>query len=315
MNSINSSLFSPHFSFEFDHHSPLSKQNFGYTDNNGGILRANNNHIQDSTIPIAMPIPIPVSMSLSMPPFHHPPQQPLPISNQQYFHSNPYNIYTTNSPLLYPNQSPLSTTTSATSNTNINNSFENRRNYSLPSFSPLHHQQFQQQQHQQQQPILNRHMSAPACPTNNGHGNLKLKINPTPLTSNSRKGSSHSAKGKSIINNNNGYKRHRKKFNEIERYYKCNYENCDKAYGTLNHLNTHITIQGHGKKRSPNEFSELRKLLKQKRINSNSNSSSSSNSSSNLISTANNKKQIDTFQFHFFHSDLSTSAAGSGTII
>ncbi|CDO70142.1 hypothetical protein BN946_scf184783.g26 [Trametes cinnabarina] len=31
------------------------------------------------------------------------------------------------------------------------------------------------------------------------------------------------------------------------------------AYGTLNHLNAHVTMQRHGQKRSPNEFKELRK--------------------------------------------------------
>lgn len=40
-------------------------------------------------------------------------------------------------------------------------------------------------------------------------------------------------------------KRPRRKFNEIERLYQCNYYNCTKAYGTLNHLNAHISMQEH----------------------------------------------------------------------
>jgi hypothetical protein len=40
-------------------------------------------------------------------------------------------------------------------------------------------------------------------------------------------------------------KRPRRKFNEVERLYQCNYPNCTKAYGTLNHLNAHITMQEH----------------------------------------------------------------------
>jgi hypothetical protein len=40
-------------------------------------------------------------------------------------------------------------------------------------------------------------------------------------------------------------KRPRKKFNEVERLYQCTYLNCTKAYGTLNHLNAHVTMQGH----------------------------------------------------------------------
>lgn len=40
-------------------------------------------------------------------------------------------------------------------------------------------------------------------------------------------------------------KRPRKKFNEVERLYACTYMDCTKAYGTLNHLNAHVTMQGH----------------------------------------------------------------------
>lgn len=40
-------------------------------------------------------------------------------------------------------------------------------------------------------------------------------------------------------------KRPRKKFNEVERLYACTHLNCTKAYGTLNHLNAHVTMQGH----------------------------------------------------------------------
>lgn len=40
-------------------------------------------------------------------------------------------------------------------------------------------------------------------------------------------------------------KRPRKKFNEVERLYACTYLDCTKAYGTLNHLNAHVTMQGH----------------------------------------------------------------------
>ena len=33
--------------------------------------------------------------------------------------------------------------------------------------------------------------------------------------------------------------------------YKCGWDGCEKAYGTLNHLNAHVTMQGHGSKRTP----------------------------------------------------------------
>ncbi|KAF8159519.1 hypothetical protein B0H34DRAFT_796760 [Crassisporium funariophilum] len=54
-------------------------------------------------------------------------------------------------------------------------------------------------------------------------------------------------------------KRPRRRYDEIERLYQCSWPDCNKSYGTLNHLNAHVTMQKHGSKRSPNEFKELRK--------------------------------------------------------
>lgn len=54
-------------------------------------------------------------------------------------------------------------------------------------------------------------------------------------------------------------KRPRRRYDEIERLYQCSWPDCNKAYGTLNHLNAHVTMQKHGSKRNPNEFKELRK--------------------------------------------------------
>jgi hypothetical protein len=47
------------------------------------------------------------------------------------------------------------------------------------------------------------------------------------------------------------HKRPRRRYEEIERMYKCGWQGCEKAYGTLNHLNAHVTMQGHGTKRTP----------------------------------------------------------------
>lgn len=47
-------------------------------------------------------------------------------------------------------------------------------------------------------------------------------------------------------------KRPRRRYDEIERLYQCSWPECAKAYGTLNHLNAHVTMQKHGSKRSPN---------------------------------------------------------------
>ncbi|KAH8917670.1 hypothetical protein BT69DRAFT_1196104, partial [Atractiella rhizophila] len=57
-------------------------------------------------------------------------------------------------------------------------------------------------------------------------------------------------------------KRARRRYDEIERLYCCNYEGCGKAYGTLNHLNAHVVMQKHGAKRVPSEFKEIRKEWK-----------------------------------------------------
>lgn len=46
-------------------------------------------------------------------------------------------------------------------------------------------------------------------------------------------------------------KRARRRYDEIERIYACEWKGCDKAYGTLNHLNAHVAMQKHGEKRLP----------------------------------------------------------------
>jgi hypothetical protein len=68
-------------------------------------------------------------------------------------------------------------------------------------------------------------------------------------------------------------KRPRRRAEEVERFYACNYPGCDKAYGALNHLNTHVRNANHGPKREPkgttyrvpyltSEFQEIRRELK-----------------------------------------------------
>lgn len=43
----------------------------------------------------------------------------------------------------------------------------------------------------------------------------------------------------------NQKKRPRRRYDEIERLYHCNWPGCTKAYGTLNHLNAHVSMQKH----------------------------------------------------------------------
>ncbi|KAJ5646614.1 hypothetical protein N7490_002986 [Penicillium lividum] len=57
-------------------------------------------------------------------------------------------------------------------------------------------------------------------------------------------------------------KRPRRRHDEVDRIYKCDQSGCKKAYGTLNHLNTHLTAQSHGAKRRAEEFKGTRKRCK-----------------------------------------------------
>ena len=58
-------------------------------------------------------------------------------------------------------------------------------------------------------------------------------------------------------------KRPRRRYDEIERLYQCSWPDCNKSYGTLNHLNAHVTMQNHGVKRSPNGWCSCLFSLKQ----------------------------------------------------
>lgn len=48
--------------------------------------------------------------------------------------------------------------------------------------------------------------------------------------------------------------------------YKCGWNGCEKAYGTLNHLNAHVTMQSHGAKRTPEGEFSIESNFKLKRI-------------------------------------------------
>ncbi|CBF84452.1 hypothetical protein AN9017.2 [Aspergillus nidulans FGSC A4] len=58
------------------------------------------------------------------------------------------------------------------------------------------------------------------------------------------------------------HNRPRRRYEEIERMYKCGWNGCEKTYGTLNQLNSHVTMQSHGAKRTAGEFKEIRKEWK-----------------------------------------------------
>ena len=49
-------------------------------------------------------------------------------------------------------------------------------------------------------------------------------------------------------------KRQRRKHTEMERIYDCDYPDCDKAYESISHLNTHREKKNHGDKKSIYDF-------------------------------------------------------------
>ncbi|CEP18563.1 hypothetical protein [Parasitella parasitica] len=63
----------------------------------------------------------------------------------------------------------------------------------------------------------------------------------------------------------NQKKRPRRRYDEVERLYHCTWPGCSKAYGTLNHLNAHVSMQKHGPKRHPAEFKEMRKIWRKQK--------------------------------------------------
>lgn len=49
-------------------------------------------------------------------------------------------------------------------------------------------------------------------------------------------------------------KRHRKRYHEVTRNFRCQHPGCNKAYGALNHLNAHLLALGHGRRRKAKEY-------------------------------------------------------------
>lgn len=89
------------------------------------------------------------------------------------------------------------------------------------------------------------------------HPNYHLPSPPTSVIDNVMLANHHHMMNGGITNNSqkifsfvplpglNQKKRPRRKFHEVERLYQCNYQDCTKSYGTLNHLNAHVSMQRH----------------------------------------------------------------------
>lgn len=95
----------------------------------------------------------------------------------------------------------------------------------------------------------NPRVLSPAPTQTSGHGKQSGESNNGSPTDSSKTYSFVSLPGSSAK------KRPRRRHDEIERQYHCLWPDCKKAYGTLNHLNAHITMQKHGEKRNPTGLS------------------------------------------------------------
>ncbi|PWN50502.1 hypothetical protein IE53DRAFT_92118 [Violaceomyces palustris] len=120
-----------------------------------------------------------------------------------------------------------------------------------------------------------------------------------------------------------GKKRPRRRYDEIERLYPCNWPGCTKSYGTLNHLNAHVAMQKHGAKRSPAEFKDMRKAWrKQKREEDQRRQSMQASSTEELLggrSDLTRSNGYSSYPSHFgglasapSHATYATSSVGSG---
>ncbi|KAI0229061.1 hypothetical protein L0F63_004719 [Massospora cicadina] len=124
----------------------------------------------------------------------------------------------------------------------------------------------------QESPISNAHSSTPphpnkpkpfpplefpTCFTDSTHWNPMMPPQPDPLLP--MFGIQPSKRVFSFVSmsHTKAKKRHRRRYEEIDRVYKCRFPACSKSYGTLNNLNAHILMQGHGPKRSAFEFKDL----------------------------------------------------------
>ncbi|KAG2238050.1 hypothetical protein BDF21DRAFT_372621 [Thamnidium elegans] len=118
----------------------------------------------------------------------------------------------------------------------------------------------------QQQHMFNAAAVAAGLTTDNSHQLLSM---PPSFMDNGRQQQRESSVSSTCSDNKvysfvaipgtNQRKRPRRRYDEIERLYHCSWTGCTKAYGTLNHLNAHVSMQQHGPKRHPTEFKEMRK--------------------------------------------------------
>jgi hypothetical protein len=73
---------------------------------------------------------------------------------------------------------------------------------------------------------------------------------PDPKSSPSERASSDRSASPRDAQSWNSSNRRRKRAEEIHRPYVCGWDGCNKAYGRLNHLNTHIAIHRHGQRKT-----------------------------------------------------------------
>jgi hypothetical protein len=93
---------------------------------------------------------------------------------------------------------------------------------------------------------LSIHNSLPLVTSIAPHEMHRSPYPPAGMRPSMMQGSRKAVKGESEY-----VKRPRRRAEEVERLYSCTWPGCDKSYGALNHLNTHVRNADHGSKREP----------------------------------------------------------------
>ncbi|GAB1315661.1 hypothetical protein MFIFM68171_05871 [Madurella fahalii] len=65
----------------------------------------------------------------------------------------------------------------------------------------------------------------------------------------------------SLHNNGSQLQQHQRPRKKIESIYKCGWNGCEQAYSTPRHLNFHIVLGAHRRKRTADEFKKVREEL------------------------------------------------------
>jgi len=164
------------------------------------------------------------------------------IRDSELQYSQSHNINPSQSHSQHQDYNPLRTAVSSPSTHFYRERRDSIAELKLPSLYPLTKYEASQTVLPSLEQVL--HTTMEPLQTNYSLPHLNYSNLPTSIYSHSQ-------------SNHNNVKRPRRKFHEVRRIYACNYYGCTKAYGALNHLNSHILTQGHGRRRRACEFHHI----------------------------------------------------------